>query len=141
MGNRAYSKGAESVTSLQERNDKIIDLVNSGIKTKDVANRFGLSPNTVREIVSRGDSYLSTGYSSTARSEKPQDTNNTLDLIRNKHPYNKGDKVHVKDDNGKYISATVKQRTGILFVLVCGDGLTRTVSFPDLAMDKELIKG
>lgn len=128
------------MTSSQERNSRIIELVDSGVKIGQVADMYGLSSGSIYRTVKTGRNCGNGAKKHVEPEEPARKGGNTLDLLRNKHPYNKGDKVHVKDDNGKYISATVKQRTDILFVLDCGDGLTRTVSFPDLAMDKELIK-
>lgn len=129
------------MTSSQERNSRIIELVDAGVKIGQVADMYGLNIGSIYRVVRTGRNCANGAKKYIEPKESAQKGGNTLDLLRNKYPYIKGDKVQFKKDNGKYINATVKQRTEIQLILDGSDGLTYTVSFPDLAMDKELIKG
>lgn len=128
------------MTKIQERNNRIIDLVDSGIKNGAVADMFGLSINSIYQIISRGKT-----------SDEPKFFNkpiiddvpkgDTMDLLRNKHKHKLGSKVRVfNTDTGRYIKSTVIQRTPFQIIMRGKDNLTYAVAFQRLACEPALIK-
>lgn len=132
---------------ITERNKEIRRLYAEGASQTLLAKKFRMSQATISNIVNSDGNEIPRPLkrltrADTIKREEQFDIklNRTFGLLRKKHPYVKGDKVRVLDDKGRYIKATVKQRTEWLIALACEDGLTRTVSFQELAADEDLIK-
>lgn len=120
------------------RNEDIINRMEGGTDPITLSKEYGIAEKTIMDIYYQHKKFVKKKYE---RPELSVSGGKTMEQLRAENRFKVGDTLQVKNDNGKYIKATVKQVTEWQIFASGVDGYTYAISFQSLSNEPNQIKG